>query len=89
MRERAVAAFKAIDGEGFARVDFFLPEDGEPVINEINTLPGFTPISMFPRLWELAGRDLQRPDHAHRRAGARARERDGRRTRRREGVAHA
>ena len=45
----------AIDGEGFARVDFFLPEDGEPVIIEINTLPGFTPISMFPRLWGLAG----------------------------------
>ncbi len=55
IRERAVAAFKAIDGEGFARVDFFLPEDGEPVLIEINTLPGFTPISMFPRLWELAG----------------------------------
>jgi D-alanine-D-alanine ligase len=55
VRERAVAAFKAIDGEGYARVDFFLPEDGEPVINEINTLPGFTPISMFPRLWALAG----------------------------------
>jgi D-alanine-D-alanine ligase len=36
-------------------VDFFLPEDGEPVIIEINTLPGFTPISMFPRLWGLAG----------------------------------
>ena len=55
VREQAVGAFKAIDGEGFARVDFFLQEDGEPVINEINTLPGFTPISMFPRLWELAG----------------------------------
>jgi D-alanine-D-alanine ligase len=55
VRAQAAAAFKAIDGEGFARVDFFLPEDGEPVIIEINTLPGFTPISMFPRLWELAG----------------------------------
>ncbi len=55
VREQAVAAFKAIDGEGFARVDFFLPENGAPVINEINTLPGFTPISMFPRLWGLAG----------------------------------
>jgi D-alanine-D-alanine ligase len=55
VRMQAEAAFKAIDGEGFARVDFFLPEDGEPVIIEINTLPGFTPISMFPRLWELAG----------------------------------
>lgn len=55
IRERAVAAFKAIDGEGFARVDFFLPDDGEPVLIEINTIPGFTPISMFPRLWGLAG----------------------------------
>jgi D-alanine-D-alanine ligase len=55
VRRQAVTAFKAIDGEGFARVDFFLPEDGEPVIIEINTLPGFTPISMFPRLWGLAG----------------------------------
>jgi D-alanine-D-alanine ligase len=55
IRQQAIAAFRTIDGEGFARVDFFLPEDGEPVVNEINTLPGFTPISMFPRLWGLAG----------------------------------
>jgi D-alanine-D-alanine ligase len=55
VRARALAAFHAIDGEGFARVDFFLPDDGEPVLIEINTLPGFTPISMFPRLWGLAG----------------------------------
>jgi D-alanine-D-alanine ligase len=57
VRQRAIAAFKAIDGEGFARVDMFLPDDGtgEPVINEINTLPGFRPVSMFPRLWDLAG----------------------------------
>ncbi len=54
-RERAIAAFKAIDGEGFARVDMFLPDDGEPVVNEINTLPGFRPVSMFPRLWDVAG----------------------------------
>ncbi len=55
VRERGLEAFKAVDCQGFARVDFFLPEDHEPVFNEINTLPGFTPISMFPRLWELAG----------------------------------
>ena len=55
VRERAIAAFKAIDGEGFARVDMFLPDDGEPVINEINTLPGFRPVSMYPRLWDVAG----------------------------------
>ncbi|MEX2247153.1 MAG: D-alanine--D-alanine ligase family protein [Dehalococcoidia bacterium] len=55
VRESALAAFRAIDGEGYARVDFFLPPDGPPVVNEINTIPGFTPISMFPRLWALAG----------------------------------
>jgi D-alanine-D-alanine ligase len=57
----AVAAFRAIDGQGFARIDFFLPSDGTPVINEINTLPGFRPVSMFPALWAAAGvtyRDL-------------------------------
>ena len=55
VRECAVTAFKAIGGEGFARIDFFLPDDGEPVVNEINTLPGFRPVSMFPRLWAEAG----------------------------------
>ena len=55
VRETAVEAYRAIDGEGFARVDFFLAAGGAVVVNEINTLPGFTPISMFPRLWELAG----------------------------------
>ncbi len=51
----AVTAFRAIDGQGFARIDFFLPKDGTPVINEINTLPGFRPVSMFPALWGVAG----------------------------------
>lgn len=55
IRSSAIRAFKAIDGQGFARVDFFLPEDGTPVINEINTLPGFRPVSMFARLWDVAG----------------------------------
>ena len=56
VRERAVAAFDAVDGgRGFARIDFFVTPDGEIVLNEINTIPGFTPISMFPRLWGLAG----------------------------------
>jgi D-alanine-D-alanine ligase len=55
LQDLAIEAFQAIDGEGFARVDFFLPKGEEPVINEINTIPGFTPISMFPRLWSLAG----------------------------------
>jgi D-alanine-D-alanine ligase len=58
LRALAVGAFAAIGGSGMARVDFFLvDEDGEPrlYVNEINTLPGFTRISMFPRLWELSG----------------------------------
>jgi D-alanine-D-alanine ligase len=55
VQESAVTAFHAIDGQGFARIDFFLPNGGEPVINEINTLPGFRPVSMFPALWAVAG----------------------------------
>ena len=55
VQESAVTAFRAIDGQGFARIDFFLPRDGTPVINEINTLPGFRPVSMFPALWAVAG----------------------------------
>lgn len=51
----AVATFHALAGAGLARVDFFLREDGTPIINEINTLPGFTSISMYPKLWEQAG----------------------------------
>jgi D-alanine-D-alanine ligase len=62
VQDTAVAAFEAIDGRyGFARIDFFLQRDGRLILNEINTIPGFTPISMFPRLWQLAGmtyRDL-------------------------------
>ncbi len=55
VRESALRAYRALDCAGFARVDFFLPEDGTPVINEINTLPGFRPTSMFPLLWQKAG----------------------------------
>lgn len=54
MRDLGVRAFDAIGGEGLARVDFFLTSDGF-VINEINTMPGFTPISMFPRCWQESG----------------------------------
>lgn len=55
VRETAVAAFAAIGGAGMARVDFFLEADGKLSVNEINTLPGFTAISMYPRLWGLSG----------------------------------
>ncbi len=51
----AIAAFRAIDCAGMARVDFFLTADGRVVLNEINTIPGFTSISMYPRLWEASG----------------------------------
>ncbi|MFF2655017.1 D-alanine--D-alanine ligase family protein [Streptomyces sp. NPDC058045] len=52
----AVAAFEAVSCEGLVRADFFLTDDGF-VINEINTLPGFTPISMYPRMWQESGVD--------------------------------
>ncbi|MFE3325566.1 D-alanine--D-alanine ligase family protein [Streptomyces sp. NPDC059176] len=51
----AVEAFEAASCEGLVRADFFLTEDGEFVINEINTMPGFTPISMYPRMWQESG----------------------------------
>ncbi|WP_256104907.1 D-alanine--D-alanine ligase family protein [Streptomyces sp. ODS05-4] len=53
----AVAAFEAASCEGLVRADFFLTDDGEFVINEINTLPGFTPISMYPVMWQASGVD--------------------------------
>lgn len=55
-RELAVEAYRAIDGAGMARVDFLLEKDtGELYLSEINTLPGFTSISMYPKLWEAGG----------------------------------
>ncbi len=61
MREAAVAIFKAVDGSGLARVDFFYDEKaGEIVFNELNTLPGFTNISMYPMLWEAKGISKER-----------------------------
>ncbi|HQH61887.1 MAG TPA: D-alanine--D-alanine ligase family protein, partial [Candidatus Saccharicenans sp.] len=56
IRQLALAAFKAIDACGLARVDFFLEKDTNAIyINEINTMPGFTEISMYPKLWEVSG----------------------------------
>jgi D-alanine-D-alanine ligase len=55
LRNVAVRAFGAIGGFGMARVDFLLRDDGEMFVNEINTLPGFTSISMYPKLWEASG----------------------------------
>ncbi|MYV42570.1 D-alanine--D-alanine ligase [Streptomyces sp. SID1328] len=55
LQRLAVEAFEAASCEGLVRADFFLTDDGEFVINEINTLPGFTPISMYPKMWEASG----------------------------------
>lgn len=56
IRESAVRIFKAVDGYGLSRVDFFVEKDTNDVVfNEINTLPGFTSISMYPMLWEARG----------------------------------
>ena len=57
VRDAAVRIFKAVDGFGLSRVDFFVKENGQIVFNEINTMPGFTAISMYPMLWEAAGMD--------------------------------
>ena len=55
IRELAIAVFKTLCCEGLARVDFFMKEDGAILVNEINTMPGFTRISMYPKLWEASG----------------------------------
>lgn len=55
VKKAAEAIFNAIDGYGLARVDFFVTNEGEVIFNEINTMPGFTAISMYPMLWEAAG----------------------------------
>jgi D-alanine-D-alanine ligase len=55
IQELAIRTFKAIDCSGLARVDFFMRPDGSVLVNEINTMPGFTPISMYPKLWAAAG----------------------------------
>lgn len=55
VRELAARAFTALEAEGLSRVDFFYTPEGEFVINEINTMPGFTPISMYPQMWAKTG----------------------------------
>ncbi len=55
IQETAVRAFRVAGCEGMARVDFFLQADGTAIVNEINTIPGFTSISMYPKLWEASG----------------------------------
>ncbi len=55
LRKTAVKAFRVLCLEGMARVDFFLQDDGTILLNEVNTIPGFTNISMYPKLWEKSG----------------------------------
>ena len=56
IRKTACAAYKVLDATGLSRVDFFIDRDSKEVyLNEINTLPGFTPISMFPKMCDAAG----------------------------------
>ena len=57
LRGLAARAFEAVGCEGLARVDFFVMPDGSLVVNELNTMPGFTPLSMFPRMWAASGVD--------------------------------
>ena len=76
--DTAARAFEAVGCEGLARVDFFLTDAGEAVVNEINTMPGFTPFSMYPYMWQVSGMDyptlvtelielaLERPCHVNR-----------------------
>ncbi|MBD2848356.1 D-alanine--D-alanine ligase [Paenibacillus sp. IB182496] len=60
VRDMAVRAFLAIDGSGLSRVDFFLRKsDGQLLINEVNTMPGFTPFSMYPLMWKASGVQYQ------------------------------
>ncbi|GAB2695605.1 D-alanine--D-alanine ligase family protein [Thalassiella azotivora] len=55
VRELAARTFGVVSAEGLARVDLFLTEDGSLLVNEINTMPGFTPLSMYPRMWQASG----------------------------------
>src|SRR3989339_61949 len=55
IQELAIKTFQALNCEGLSRVDFFLKKNGTVLVNEINTIPGFTNISMYPKLWEASG----------------------------------
>ena len=56
IKRTAIKAFKAVDGKGLSRVDFFIEDKtNNVIINEINTMPGFTEISMYPKLWKYEG----------------------------------
>ena len=60
IQRTAVRAYRALCCEGMARVDFFLRPNGRVLVNEINTIPGFTKISMYPKMWEASGLNYRR-----------------------------
>ena len=88
VRELALQSFAAMECEGMARVDFFVRPDGDILVNELNTIPGFTDISMYPKLWEASGlpcaelvhRLIQLGLERHRREVRKSHERDGKKT---------
>ena len=55
VQDAACRAFEALDCAGLARVDFFVTPDHRVIVNEVNTMPGFTPVSMYPRMWAASG----------------------------------
>jgi D-alanine-D-alanine ligase len=57
VREQAVRVFRTLDCAGLARVDFFVADDGRVLVNELNTMPGFTATSLYPRMWATTGVD--------------------------------
>ncbi|HEY2194428.1 MAG TPA: D-alanine--D-alanine ligase A, partial [Actinomycetospora sp.] len=57
VREQAVRVFRTLDCAGLARVDFFVTDDSRVVVNELNTMPGFTTTSLYPRMWATTGID--------------------------------
>ena len=57
VRDAACRAFTALECAGLARVDFFITPDERVLVNEVNTMPGFTPISMYPKMWAATGVD--------------------------------
>jgi D-alanine-D-alanine ligase len=60
VQELAIRTFEVLECQGLSRVDFFLKDDGTVIVNEINTMPGFTRISMYPKLWEATGLNYTR-----------------------------
>src|SRR5262249_42504055 len=60
IQKMALRAYKAIDASGLSRVDFFLKPDGNLLVNEINTLPGLTDVSGYPKMWEASGTSFRK-----------------------------